>query len=229
MPRSNSSFGVADGGEVVSAPLAPGPRGGRRNAACAGICRSSRRYWRDRAARRAAPAGAPTGPAGDRQLAAAERARRAGRVRVLAGIEGIAAAARRGRGAGWLLDDRRGRRDLLLLVAGCCADSRLGPAGPAAARADAGAGRTAAGGTAATLGWAGRAPAARRPELPQPLFELAVAVLQFLVLAGELSQLVFKPLDAHFGVGIIGLRRCLRRQRQHRGNRRGAGKLKKSG
>ena len=43
-------------------------------------------------------------------------------------------------------------------------------------------------------------------KLPQPLFELAVAVLQFLVLAGELAQLVLQPLDAHFRIRIIRLR-----------------------
>ena len=48
----------------------------------------------------------------------------------------------------------------------------------------------------------GRSPA----KLPQPLLELAVAVLQLLVLAGQLPQLVFQPLDPHFSVGIVGLR-----------------------
>ena len=46
----------------------------------------------------------------------------------------------------------------------------------------------------------------RAAELAQPLFELAVSVLQFLVLAGELPQLVLEPLDPHFRVAIIGLR-----------------------
>ena len=50
----------------------------------------------------------------------------------------------------------------------------------------------------------------RRRALPaldraQLLLELAVAVLQFLVLAGELAQAVFKLLDAQFGVVIAGL------------------------
>ena len=43
-------------------------------------------------------------------------------------------------------------------------------------------------------------------ELPQPLLKLAVAILQLLVLAGQLPQLVFKPLDPHLEVGIVGLR-----------------------
>jgi hypothetical protein len=42
--------------------------------------------------------------------------------------------------------------------------------------------------------------------LPQPLLKLAVAILQFLILAGQLPQLVFKPLDPHFEIGIVGLR-----------------------
>ena len=67
------------------------------------------------------------------------------------------------------------------------------------------------GGTAATLGCGHRrlgrrALRRRRAELPQPLLELAVAVLQFLVLAGQLPQLVFQPLDPHLEVGIVGLR-----------------------
>ena len=37
-------------------------------------------------------------------------------------------------------------------------------------------------------------------ELTQPLFELPVAVLQFLVLPGQLTELLFQPLDPHFRV-----------------------------
>ena len=43
----------------------------------------------------------------------------------------------------------------------------------------------------------------------QPLFELPVAVLQLLVLAGELPQLILKLLDAHFRVDGVGLRKSL--------------------
>ena len=50
----------------------------------------------------------------------------------------------------------------------------------------------------------------RGAELAQPLFELTVAVLQFLVLAGELPQLVLKLLNSHFRVDIVGLREGLR-------------------
>ena len=62
----------------------------------------------------------------------------------------------------------------------------------------------------ATPGWptAGRGlQHAAAAERPQALFELAVAVLQLLVLAGELPQLVLQLLDPHFQVDIIGLRR----------------------
>ena len=51
----------------------------------------------------------------DRELAAAERARRAGSIRILVGIEGIAAAAARRAARPRLLDDRRGSRDLLAI------------------------------------------------------------------------------------------------------------------
>ena len=47
-------------------------------------------------------------------------------------------------------------------------------------------------------------------ECPQAVLELPVAVLQFLVLAGELPQLVLELLDLHCRVGIIGLRRRFR-------------------
>ncbi len=43
-------------------------------------------------------------------------------------------------------------------------------------------------------------------EQPQALFELPVAVLQLLILAGELPQLILKLLNSHFRVGIVGLR-----------------------
>jgi hypothetical protein len=51
-------------------------------------------------------------------------------------------------------------------------------------------------------GASGRAAA----ELSQPLLELAVAILQLLILAGQLPQLVLEPLDPHLEVGIVGLR-----------------------
>jgi hypothetical protein len=62
---------------------------------------------------------------------------------------------------------------------------------------------------------------------PQAVFELPVAVLQLLILAGELPQLILKLLNSHFR--IIGLRRYLRGQRQHRGDGRGARNSMKSG
>jgi len=42
---------------------------------------------------------------------------------------------------------------------------------------------------------------------PQPLLELPVAVLQFLVLAGELAQPILELLDSQLRIGIIGLLR----------------------
>jgi hypothetical protein len=41
---------------------------------------------------------------------------------------------------------------------------------------------------------------------PQAIFELPVAILQLLILAGELPQLILKLLNPHFRVGTIGLR-----------------------
>ena len=125
MPRSNSSLGVAEGGNVVSAALAPGPRAARRRRGCggrrqgaAGIARATEI---ERLARPAPAGRADRRFVGDRQLATAERARRAGRIRVLAGIEGVAAAAPAGRGAAGSCTMGAGRCDLRLLVV-----SRLG-------------------------------------------------------------------------------------------------------
>jgi hypothetical protein len=68
--------------------------------------------------------------------------------------------------------------------------------------------------------------------------------LQFLVLAGQLPELVFQPLDPHFQIGVLGLHlallgallrtlprernlrgRGLHRQAQHHGDRRGTGSI----
>ena len=81
----------------------------------------------------------------------------------------------------------------------------------------------------ATAGWSTGGGLRAALQRPQALLELPVAVLQFLVLAGELPQLILELLDAHFRVGIVGLRQHLRRQRQHRGDRHGAGSSMKSG
>ena len=63
----------------------------------------------------------------------------------------------------------------------------------------------------------------------QAILELAVAVFQLLVLAGELPQPILELLNAHLRIDIVGLRERLRRcQRQHRGHCRGAGNLMKS-
>ena len=73
----------------------------------------------------------------------------------------------------------------------------------------------------------GRCCRRRGTELAQPLLKLAVTVLQFLVLAGELPKLVLQPLDAHFEVGILG--KGLRSNGEHRGGSRGAANDVKSG
>jgi hypothetical protein len=85
-----------------------------------------------------------------------------------------------------------------------------------------------------------------RPTLEQfqAVFELPVAVLQFFILAGELAQLALELLNAHFRIGVLGLRQELRsqdwrsqdvrshdvrRRRQRRGDRGGAGSSVKPG
>src|SRR5438105_1054141 len=58
------------------------------------------------------------------------------------------------------------------------------------------------------------------------------AVLQFLVLAGDLPELVLQPLDAHLEVGILGQGRtnkALRSKGEHRGGCHGTESVVKSG
>src|SRR3984893_8742923 len=134
---------------------------------------------------------------GNRQLTAAQRARHTRSIRSLAGIEGIATAAALGlRHSGWLLHDRRRRGNLrvitrlwLWLPIGRTRLRRRrgGDIGLDRDRLTAGADLRAA------------------PKLPQAIFELPVAILQLLVLAGELAQLIFELLNTDFRVGIVGL------------------------
>ena len=157
-----------------------------------------------------------------RHLAAAKRTRCARGVGVLARVEGIAAAPAAGRWRRLFLHDGRGRGDLrLLVVAPLGRRITLLLAGPLLRisllriallslwRTGLNRGRS--------RGHAGlrdrRLAAWRRrrgAELAQPIFELPVAELEFLVLAGQLPKLVFQPLDPHFQVGVVGLRRSLR-------------------
>ena len=89
----------------------------------------------------------------------------------------------------------------------------------------------------------------RGAKLTQPILELAVTVLQFLVLAGQLPELAFQPLDPHLHITVVRLRLalrialllrafpwerdlcgcCLYGQSQYRGSRRGAGRIEESG
>ena len=66
-------------------------------------------------------------------------------------------------------------------------------------------------------------------QLPQPILELAIAILQFLVLAGELAKLLFQLLDAQLRIRIIRLRQRRRRQGDQRDDRGCDCKLLKSG
>ena len=199
--------------------------------------RVSRRGWRQRSGRVARTAAvrqierlagaASTGSAegcarGRRKLTATEGLRHPRSIRVLTGIEGIATAAalgRTGRPGLRLLDDRRGSGNLLVIARlslrrpirricldrGNCGDVGLGG------------GLTAGRGLRAAL------------KQPQALFELPVAVLQLLILAGELPQLVLKLLNPHFRVDIRRLCEGMRPERQHRGHGRGTCNSWKSG
>ena len=145
----------------------------------------------ERLARRAPAGGTDRRFRRHRKLTAAKRLRGARRIRIPSGIEGIAAALAWHRRR--LLHDRRGWGDLRLDIATlaalrlrriaglglrlavarlklhwrCRGDARLG-----------GRRRTGPGLHAAL-------------QLPQPILELAIAILQFLVLAGELAKLLF--------------------------------------
>ena len=224
MPRSNSSFGVADGGKVASA----GPRGGGAppGATAFGFSRLS-------GSPAARPPGAIDRP--DRGRTATEYPRRAGSIRILVGIEGVAAGAAAGRRR--LLHDRGWRGDLRLIGRrpALWMGLRAGRIGGLPLRRV----RLALGrillrrgcGGDIGLGLTGRLRAALQH--PQPVFELPVAVLQFLVLAGELPQLIRKLLDPRFRiVGHLrqsGRRQRCRNQSQKRGERRGTGQLMKAG
>jgi hypothetical protein len=134
----------------------------------------------------------------------------------LAGVEGIATAAAKGWRRGWVLHDRRRRRNLRLLVGRL--RLRIGRLSLRVAWLGLGLPRERIGlngsrqrrycGNAGLGHWrlAGGTCSRATAKLPQPLLELTVAILQFLVLAGQLPQLVFKPLDPHLEVGIVGLR-----------------------
>ena len=153
------------------------------------------------------------------------------------GSEGIAAAAVAGRRRRRVLHDRRGRRDLRLLLRIGLLRGRLLIAGLRLLVAAllrirrrlpvAGIGLRGCGGHV-RLGWrrCGRC-WWRGAKLTQPLFELPVAILQFLVLAGDLPELVLQPLDAQFEVGILG--KSLRGKSEHRSSGRGERKRVKSG
>ena len=133
---------------------------------------------------------------------------------ILAGIKGVApASAGRGRRRG-LLHDRRGSCDLRLIAPLRLAIAwlRLAIARLSLRRSIRCIGlRRRIGGNA---GLGDRRLAAsygrRAAELPQALFQLTVAVLQLLVLAGQLPQLVLQPLDPHLHIRIIGLGESLR-------------------
>ena len=167
------------------AARAPVLRSHRGRAAAAGACGFARAGVAEieRLAGAASAGGADRRFGRDRQLTAAERAWRARRIRILAGVEGIATAAagRRRHALRRLLDDRRRSRDLRVIT-------RLALAAGAADR-------PAAAAEALRRGWAAAVGRRRRRwrggaalKRPQALLELPVAVLQLLVLAGELPQ-----------------------------------------
>ena len=221
MPRSNSSFGVADGGKVVSAALAPAPPAEKLANRCCQDRAARRRHVRR--ARR--PALQPGSEAGHRQARAARPAHS---------------------DFGW---DRRHRRGVgPVPAARLPAPGRSAPGRDLLARIPAGpvaAGRLdRAGSEPPRRCWAGKPRLTAGRDLRaalkhlQAIFELAVAILQFLVLAGELPQLILELLNAHRRIFVIGLRQdccaetcCtnLRTKRQHRRHCRDAGNSMKSG
>jgi hypothetical protein len=156
----------------------------------------------------------------DWKLAATQRTRRAGGIRIEGGIEGIAAPAdlpSRGLLSDW--GDRSDGSRLIIRVRLCGRQrARIGLSDV---------GLTGARGASRCL--------ATSLKRSQTLFELAIAILQFLVLPGELAQLIFKLLNPHLRVDLIGLRlvlrqgRCLHAKTKHRGQRRGARNILKSG
>ena len=132
----------------------------------------------------------------------------------MAGIERIAAATAERRCCRLLLHDRCGGCDLRLLIsrlhlriallslriARLCLGLPGGRIGLSRGRRRGHAGLS-------HRGLAGGGCGRIATELAQAVLELAVAVLQFLVLAGQLPELVFQPLDPHLQIGIIGLRK----------------------
>jgi len=126
------------------------------------------------------------------------------RIGILGGVESIAAPPARlasGRRLGLLLNDRRRRRNLRLLIARLGLPvCRLGLLRRAIGRT----GRHRRGVRRSSR--PSRSGLHAGLKLPQALFELAVAILQLFVLAGQLPQLILEPLDAHFRIDIIGLR-----------------------
>ena len=151
-----------------------------------------------------------------RHLAAAQCTRRARRIRVQRGIERIAMSPTLG--CRWLLGD--GRDDRRLIVRVRLHGRQRGRAGLGIV------GRNRAG--------LGRRRLRTSLKQSQPLLELAVAVLQLLILAGELPKLIFKLLDSNLGVDLVrlwqGLRQAgLRRaETQRRGQSRSARKTMKA-
>jgi hypothetical protein len=162
----------------------------------------------------------------DRELSTAERTRRAGSVRILVGIEGIATAAAWRRWLAFRFRHNRRRSCGLLAIRRL---RRRRPVGGAGLRRRHG----------GDIGLADRSPLRAALKGLQAFFELPVAILQFLVLAGQLPELILELLNAHLRILVVGLRQDLLRQgllrprlrtkRQHRRQRRDAGNSRKSG
>jgi len=216
---------IADA-EVELVPRRCRRRQGGQRGACARVSnrrwrQSSRRVTRtgvrqiERVARAASPGSADRRACGNRKLTAAEGLRHPRSIRVLAGIEGVATApalGRAGRRCLRVLDDRRRSSNLLVIT-------RLGLRRPIhRIRLDRGSRSDV--GLADSRLTAGRGLRAALKQ-PQALFELPVSVLQLLILAGELPQLILELLNPHFRINILGLRESVRTQRQHRGHGHG--------
>ena len=133
---------------------------------------------------------------GKGKLTAAEGLRRPRGIRVLAGIEGIATAPASGRHSLRFLHDRRRRGNLLIITRLDLWLSKGRIRLHRRSRRDVGLGDR-----GLTAGSYLRAALKQ----PQAIFELPVAILQLLILAGELPQLILKLLNPHFRVETFGL------------------------
>ena len=235
MPRSNSSFGVADGGAVVSAALA---RRTARRAAAAPPGSRGLVLPRSSGSPGPRPPGAPTGGLVRRSATGRRRARAARRAHSDSGWDRRhrRGGARPGRGAGRLLEigavlRSAAARSRLLRLPGWAADSPAGPAGSRLRRRW----PDAADWAAPRRRWAGRPEAGRRaPGGAPPSCLRRSSSWRLRYCSSSFWPVSCRSWFSSRWIRISGsassdCAKAVRRQRQQRGERRGAGHVKKSG